>query len=131
MNYIDCGQDILTLLPVFKQLVTDKASKNIAAIDDDLRGIEETASQVCSDCGLVKAYNDGYSKIRDEEADPSECLADVEVIANYASQIIADPSNILQDLKNLEEIYKILPQALQDCEAALPAAEGYEEEYLF
>ena len=106
INLLQCITDVEKVVPVLQGLVNDVETRNLQNIIQDLTALIADAPAVIADCGLDALAIYG---------DVNDCILEAEQVVGYAEKIIQNPSNIIQDIQELEAIYQTLPALKQAC----------------
>ena len=103
---IQCTSDVFNLFPQIQSLVSDVQSSNIIGVLADVTSLLKAYPQVAKDCGLTQS-----KKLKDNKT----CLQDIEEIVAIAQQISQNPTDIIQDLTQLEALFQTLQNVQADC----------------
>ena len=130
-NYIQCGENIISILPKLKEFTNNVHLNNLYDIGEGLSYLKTISSTIAENCGINQALFDAYKFVKFMEVNSTNCSYDIRIISEYASEIIKKSDDIISDIDFLEKILMALPKTLKNCEMLIPDELIENEEILY
>ena len=119
-NYIQCGENIITILPELKTFTQNVHLSNLNDIGEGLSYLKRIATSIAENCGINQSLYDAYYFVKFLEACSANCFSNTQTISQYALEIMKRPDDIISAIEYLEKIFMVLPQTLKNCENLIP-----------
>ena len=121
-NPFECATDVLSLLPEFQSLVNDVQTQNMPKVLNDIKSLVQAFPNVAADCGFSLSSKNTKNSMT--------CYEDLEKIVGIVQKISQNPTDINEDVTELEDLFQILQNVQADCTSASSFISLYSEEFL-